>query len=317
MEDRLLKMHLLEAETASDDHSRAAALRRAGEILIQDDKNIEEGIKHLRSALEAAPENTLTMATLERALVHKGAWAELLEVYDSQLQFISEPMQRCAMLVQAGAIAADHLNDRQRAIGAFSEAATMAVHLPPEPLTRLAQLLEEEGDLDGLVVVLERFIDLATEPTQLTTLLQRLASIHERRDDVEAAVAAYRKALEASPPTHPVYLSAGRAFLRAGRFKELAALFQRAAESEGPDSRAMWLHKAAEVTATKLEGPDEAVELLAEEAEEEARHGKRLGSDRLQPHLHRGGCDGPGRRAPAVGEAHARRASSVAEARPC
>ncbi|MFH0902215.1 MAG: tetratricopeptide repeat protein, partial [Pseudomonadota bacterium] len=261
--DRLLRMHQLEAKCASTPQERSSALRRAGELLVEDPERIDEGIESLRASLAETPGNLFALSSLEAALTRKGAWHDLVALYESELARTEELGRRGWLLAQIGTIAADLLGDRARATAAFRQAAEVTDLGPHHVLTRLAQLLEETGELEELASVLTRLAALVQEPAQVASILERVAKAHEQRGALDAAIEAYCRAVEVAPPSHAVYTSAGRAFLRAGRYAEMAAMFDRAAETTGdPSERATYLYKTADVLWRYLGRVNDAAERL-------------------------------------------------------
>lgn len=259
--DRLLAMTQVEAEIAASRVERAGALRRSGELLVEDPERLEEGIAALRRAAELSPGDPAPLAALERILGRRGAWAELAQAIEEQLPRCADAALRAALLLRLAPLA-ERLGDRGRAIEALREAAALDADPPPAHLVTLARLLEEDGRLDELVPVLEQIAARTQAPAQLASQLERLAETHKRRGAIDASLDAYRRALEVAPPSHPVTISAAWAFLRAGRFEDLADLYlQAASESEGAEG-ARWLHRAAAVMIDHLDRRGRAADVL-------------------------------------------------------
>lgn len=260
--DQLIAMHLLEAETREGDSEKAAALRRAGELLIDDPNQVEKGLETLTQAVELYPSDLAAFSVLERALIRREAWEGLSKLYEKQLELSLSPTRRAALLRQLAQVAADRLDDRERAIDALRIVDTLDVTPPPDHLNRLASLLEEEEEWEELATVLKRLADRTEEPTQAASHLERLAELHLAQGNLDEAVVAYRNALEFAPPSHAVVLSAARAFLGSQRYDELADLFLQAANEGRPEDQARWLHKAAEVFLEHLDERERALDVL-------------------------------------------------------
>jgi len=270
--ERLLRLHRHEAESATDPRDRAAASLRAGELLAEDDENLDEAIEMLRRAVEAMPTHLSALASLERALQRKKDWSGLLRLHQRRLEHERSDGRRAWILAQIGRLAADHLGDRDPAIAAFREAAELDVTAPPEPLLRLAQLLEEAGELSELAGVLSRLADRTPDPARAASLYERLASVHERLGDDDSAVATYRRALAIAPESHPVFKTAARAFLAAGRYEELLSLYDAIAESSAGEARAEWCTRGAEVLDRYMGRPGDALKHLRRAVEAAPEH---------------------------------------------
>ena len=260
---RLLTMHRLEAQAAETATDRAGALRRMGEILVQDPQTRDEGIVALRQALEELPGHLSAFGSLERALKSKEAWAELVQLYERELERTEEPSRRRFLLSEIGKLAADRLDDPTRAIAALTQAVAVDATGGPSPLiTRLAELLEETEEHDELVPVLTRIADATNDRSERATTLERLAMVHERRGRIEDAVLAYKRAVGAAPPSHPAHASAGRAFLRTERYRELLEVLEAGLATAPPSGKAMWLQKIAAIQDRRLGRTKDAISSL-------------------------------------------------------
>lgn len=260
--ERLLEMHRLEARAASSPGARAGALRRVGEMLIEDEATLDEGIEKLREALLLLPRNLSVLTALERGLYRKKAWKMLVDLYEHQLESEENASRRAWLLAQMGLIAADRLGDDKRAITALKQHLEMNETHASIPWTRLARLLDESDDHDAHVEVLTRIAAQTDGAVERATLMQRIAAVHERRGAHEEAMIAYEEAIEIAPPNHPVYAEAGRAFLRAERYEDLLRVLL-AGSREGDDrDRARWLVKAAQVMARHLDLVEDAIDTL-------------------------------------------------------
>ncbi|MDB4966131.1 MAG: domain protein putative component of TonB system, partial [Myxococcales bacterium] len=260
--ERLLWMHRAEADNAASPAGRAAALRRAGELMLDDAARADEGIKLLQEALVAAPDHAGIFATLERVLRQKKAYPELLALYERELARVGEPRRRAWLLLQIGELAADRLDDSRRAIDAFRGAAEIPGGAPHIALTRLAQLLEDTGDLTALESVLAELTSWTEDPVQLASLYERAAQLQEKRGDLEAALASHRRGLEVAPRAHAIEAAAGRTFARAERWDDLLALFERAASDGSELERADYGYKAGLLLARRMGRSDDGIARL-------------------------------------------------------
>lgn len=261
---RLVAMHQVEAETAPTERDRGLALRRAGEVLIQDEATRAEGIRLLQSALAALPGDLGTFGALERALRRERRWGELRDLYEAEIARGDEPARRGWLNALLALLTTEQLGDRARALQALREMEGLPVAHPPAPLLRLARLFEDQDDLDALAEVLARQAEQTAAPALRASLLTRLAEVHERRGAETAAVASHREAVAVAPPSHGAFGAAGRAFLRMERYEELSALLEEGASpGVGERDRARWLEKAARVLEMQLGRVDDAVVALS------------------------------------------------------
>ena len=257
--DRLLAIHRAEAEHAPSPADRAGALRRAGELLIADPARVGEGIELLDEALRAAPGHAGIFAALERALRKSASYARLCDLYERELARVTVPRRRAWLLLQIGGLAADRLEDPRRAIAAFRGAAEIPEGAPDQALTRLAQLLEDRGELAELEPVLARLRSMTDDAAQAASLAERAALLQEARGDLDAAVETYAKALGDAPLTHTINASAGRAFARAGRWDAVLKLWERSASAGEEPERIASGYKVGVVLARRFDRVDDAI----------------------------------------------------------
>ncbi len=260
--ERLLWIHRSEAEHAASPMERANALRRAGEKLVADPARLEEGVELLEEALRAVPDHAGVFGSLERALRKKRSYAELASLYERELGRATQPSRRAWLSIQIGGLAADRLDDPRRAIAAFRDAAQVPDVAHDHALERLAQLLDDCGELSELEPVLERLRSATKDPGQLASLLERAATLQEGRGDLSAACETYLAAVEIAPTSHAVHASAGRAFARAGRWDAVIDQYERVAAQAPPAERASYRYKVALVLARRLDRTDDAITKL-------------------------------------------------------
>jgi hypothetical protein len=111
------------------------------------------------------------------------------------------------------------LHDPARAREAYSRAAQRDIDYP-NVRERLAALLDEQGDLPGLIALTKARVARGGPPEQLVELLRKLAALEEQRGDHEAARAALREALAHSPDSLPVWRDLARHAEHAGQHVE-------------------------------------------------------------------------------------------------
>lgn len=251
--EKLLWMHKTEAQHAASPVDKAAALRRAGELLLEDSARLAEGTSLLREALTAAPAHPGIFSALERALRAQNDFAGLADLYELELARDLEPGRRAALHIAVGELAHDRLNDDARAIASFRAAAAIPAGVPHHALTRLMQLLEHKGELGELESVLAQLAALTEDPARLASLYERVAQLQDSRGDLDAAIRTYRQALPSAPPTHSIVAAAGRAFARAGLWNDVLTVYERAEQEGSPAARASFGYRAGVVLARKLE----------------------------------------------------------------
>ncbi len=260
---RLVAMHQIEAETASTDRERGRSLRRAGELLVKDEETRDEGVSTLKAALSLQPGDLATFEALERAYRHQRRWQDLLDLYETEIARCEEPARRGWLYSLLALLATEHLGDRGRVLRALREMEGLPMAHPPAPLMRVTRLLDDQDDLEALAEALGRQAEQTAAPSLQASILERLADVQERRGEIEKAVAAHRRAVAVAPPSHGAFATAGRAFLRMERYRELSQLLEEGtSQSASERERARWLEKMARVLEMNLGRVDEAIGAL-------------------------------------------------------
>jgi hypothetical protein len=111
------------------------------------------------------------------------------------------------------------LGNPTRAREAYAHAAQRDIDYP-NVRERLAALLDEQGDLPGLIALTKARVARGGPPEQLVELLRKLAALEDQRGDHEAARASLREALAHAPDSLPVWRDLARLAEHAGQHVE-------------------------------------------------------------------------------------------------
>ncbi len=181
-----------------------------------------------------------------------GNWADLVEVVGVDVDALPDPAQRQEVLRRLGSISGHKLGDVDSAIR-YLEGALQYDPRDQQALEMLDSMMEQHEKWAALADLLERRIELASEPSDKSALLERLAIIWgEKLYDAEAALRCHQQILEIDPD-HPLTL------------KSMQKLY---AELEDWDSLADNLARQAQVmedSADQVRIHSAAGELYAEE----------------------------------------------------
>jgi tetratricopeptide (TPR) repeat protein len=128
---------------------------------------------------------------------------------------------------------------------------------------RLERLLSSLGRPADRCKVLETLSSLERDPTARREALREAAEVAlEELAEPDRAVTMYRSLLDDEPELRTLHDGLVRALRSAGRWEELAAaLVRRGAVAETPADRRASLVEAARIQATRLNHPDEAIDL--------------------------------------------------------
>lgn len=270
---RLVRMHLAEAEHASNNLRRAAAHARVAEIQERHLGNRDEAMAQHARALGMVPGYDPSFRALSRLYHEAGRHAELVELYERAVELAADEETRFTYLFKIGRIFEDALDAPQHAIFAYRRILKLddrhfgALHA-------LQRASERSGEWKTLVEALEHEARLLADPRRRVALLHRAGEVSEEllRDD-EAALAHYRAVLAIEERYAPALGSLGRIHHRAGRWEDLLAVYEKElALATEPSEQAALLHRMGRLAEEQLGRADDALGYFRKAASTDAAH---------------------------------------------
>ena len=227
-----------QVELSNDVDDRARLLGEIGELHEQRGRDTGHALRAWSRALMVDPGNDAARGHVERLASARGAWDELVAVYEAVLSKLEDNTVATAMLATLARVHDEKRGDPRSAIGAYERLATLDAD-DPAPLDALESLHLMVGDWGGLARVLSRRVDQAYSPQEKGELLRRLGSINEEvLGDRAAAMAAYEKAVSEDDSDALAYEALDRLYTREKRVPELVALLGRRIElADSSDDR--------------------------------------------------------------------------------
>jgi tetratricopeptide (TPR) repeat protein len=184
---RAVDVAVAAAEGIQDPRARAVAFVAAAETSATREKNVGRAVALYEAAIADDPEVPGAFEAIERVLLDAGDFAGAEGAYVRQLERLGgRSAAEAALLDKLARVREEHLGDRRGAIQALDRLAT----LRPDDvgaLSRLARLLEENGESDLSVKILEVLAQQA--PGRVETF-RALARIHARAGDADRAYCA-------------------------------------------------------------------------------------------------------------------------------
>lgn len=245
-----------------DDRERAVELYRETLILMPEHEGAQEALE----GLLADPEVGGTAAAiLEPVYEVREAWAPLVRALSVLHERSDDPARRLELLGKVGEIQERHLEDPAAAFETFGRALAEAPD-EAEPLARLEALAIEHDRFRDLLSLVAGLAERSEEPALSRGLYVKAARIAETQlDDVDAAVAHYRKVLEAAPDDAEVLGALESVFLRAERWRDLLEVLRRKVElAFDPGEKETVLARMASIHQERLDEPEEAIGLYKE-----------------------------------------------------
>lgn len=210
-------------------------------------------------------------------------WKKLVVIFDAQQKLTEEPAERARLLGEIGRLHETRGRDPELAFDAWARAFA-ADPLDPEARAEVDRLAEVLGVWDRHVRAYERAVDGCEDPAVVTELLTTLARTHEaRRDDPQAAIAAYERLLAHEPDdASPLDALEGLHTL-VGDWAGLVHVLERKVErAYDPEERGDLLRRVGSVQEELLADRDAAVASYRRALEEDPVDGVALASlDRL------------------------------------
>ncbi len=273
--ERALRMHLDEAQRASEPERRAAAHVRVAELL-EDQGRRDEAIEQHDRAMAASPGYTASFKALVRLLADAGRHRDLIELYERAVERAESPTRAITYLFKIGAVYEDLLGEPAQAAHAYQR----ILELDPDGLGAIHALqraTERAGRHAELVAALDMEIEKTKDDEHRVALLHRTGEVLDLKlEDRDGALKRYRQLLDIDPKYVPALTSVGRLYNAAGRWDDLLDIYERELEvSEGP-ARVVLLQKMGELCEERLGREADAVTYYERAVRADSKHGPAL-----------------------------------------
>ncbi len=267
-----------------DDLAEAVEIRyNMGEILQDYLNEPERGLEMFKAALGGDPSREDTVRRLEKFLdmedyaasaaetlvpiyASRQNWKELVRVFKLQRQMLESPEERAPITRKIASLYDEVLDDME---SAFEWYGYLFVEQPQERKVRnrLLTLAENLGFWKQVADVFAKVLDEAYgDLDYILELAEHQARIHSRRlGNVDAALACYKRIVEADRNRTDIFEEMERMLVDACRWDDLLAVYREAAESHfDPVRKNQFYFKMCEVYEEKLHKYEEAVETYRE-----------------------------------------------------
>ena len=279
----LLSVLTHESELTVDPMEAVSFQYRIAELYEKRLEDIERAVDLYRDILNIQPDHGPTLAALEGIKDGAGAplaaaavlepvyeamgeWQSLVSVLEVQVRFSDDPYLQVDLLHRIARLYEENILDATSAFSVYARA--VAVDSQNEEslaaLERLASLIERWPDVAALYdAELDKLVD---EPERFIELGLRVAQIYEvQLENLEAAVARYRRVLDAEPDNGSALESLDRLFTIAEHWSDLVAILAREAEvGESPDEVLELKFRLGRVFQIELNDIDQAIQAYRE-----------------------------------------------------
>lgn len=139
--------------------------------------------------------HTGSLHKLQEIYSRSRRWKELKDIYEAELQRVTEKERRLFLLKALGEIYEKHLGDIQETFEKYEEALTLDPH-DLEIIKALQQIYSDLHRWNKYVEFLKREVDHVEDPQQLLQLYYEMGvTFHERLNDLDGAVECFSQVL--------------------------------------------------------------------------------------------------------------------------
>lgn len=179
----------------------------------------EQVERTVREAAEGYPDHPTQLELLAEAKRASGELAAAAEEFERAAERAHSNERAAHLWLRAAELWDSRLSQPERAATAYHRALACDIDAPGAR-ERIETLLATQGDVDGLIALTHAQIARGGNDEQLSELQRKLAELHERKSDAEAARKALRSALAHAPESLPAWSDLARLAQRTGQHEE-------------------------------------------------------------------------------------------------
>jgi len=244
-----------QAAAATDEPTlRGSFLRNVAETQDRELGDPRSAIVTFRRVLEADPEAIEALDDLEGLQVMVGDWEGLAWVYEQKLDRTHDAGERAGLLGRLGGLFEEQLNNPERAVSYYQRAAG---ENPDDGVAyeALDRLFAAVNDSERLADVLERRMEIESEPAVRVEVGMRLAELYEAQlQRPDAACDALRRVVDTDSEHRAALEGLSRLYERQGQWPELVEVLQRRAECAAHEAERVGLtHQIGNVMERELD----------------------------------------------------------------
>jgi len=255
--DDLREFYRHELERAVTPSRRVFLLSLLGQLhATQEDSS--DAIKYLATLLKSVPEHIASLQLLARLLARAGRSRDVLRVTEQEIRITLSPVRKAKLQHRAGELALQ-LDERGSALTFFRAALDSVDDHQPSIETLERMLREDQGDADLLELLRKRLL-YANDRARQVVLRLEIASLLARMGKKSDALAELEQLLARWPRHLPALHAAESLATALGRYDLVVTLLeQHIATVTGPRTRALLLHRAANVRSARLNDDEAAM----------------------------------------------------------
>jgi tetratricopeptide (TPR) repeat protein len=251
--DALIQVLNLRLEHDLGADERVYVLLRLGELYERSAGLDRAAAEVYREALTLAPEHAVVLRALGRVYARRGDWHLLANLYEHELERISDADEAWRQRFRVAEIYDQRLDEPERALAHYEVVLTTRPHYLPA-LKSCARLMERLGQWSALADLFLSLVPGARSNRQRLYMLDKVAEIAEQRlQNLDVAAGAWEEILNLVPEHPTAFAALGRLYSRLGQWERLTALNSREMELvEDDEERAGLLLRNAEIFRERL-----------------------------------------------------------------
>lgn len=249
-----------EADQAIDVGVRAMAHYRVGRVLVDRLGKLDEAVAAMERASQEAPGDSMVLEELARLYELAKRWSDLVNVLARLVELAGTPGEKVGLLHRIGQLAEERLDDEGQAIQWYTRALEQDPTYVPA-LQALGNVYTRGQKWQPLVMMHLNEAAQSPDAVRRAAAHARVAEIFETRlGDSDQAVLHHARALGLVPGYPASFKALSRLYTQAGKYRELAELYERAVDGAGDnETRITYLFKIGRLHEDALGAPGAAL----------------------------------------------------------
>ena len=237
-----------EAKIVDDDAQIVTLLHRAGVVLDERVGDRPRAQATLKRVLGIDDRHLPTLAHLGRMYHALGRWADLVDIFERELEATERGARTLVLLQRMGEVYLRHLAQPDRAAACFRRALDLDPRYGPA-IKSLTEILERQEQWRAIAVLREREMSETHDPEARALAAMRAGALYEERlEDIEGAERVYLEALKQKPNDPSVRSAVARVRNKLERWEKLATSYEEEARAtESVDEAVAAFMRAAEI----------------------------------------------------------------------
>ncbi len=214
-----------------------------------------QALQQLLTVFELEPEVDERAADLERVAKALGMWGDVREAFQTasrRFEAESDIANAIRISLRLGRVLFTELADVEAARAIYEHALVFEPN-SAEVLGALAKVYRQAGRFDDLLRILERDLELQSEPEKRKQVMLEIALINEQETNFESALASYSAILESDPSDRAALAAIDRLYERGANWAACASAIERRIEIEAGQTERLDLKlRLAEILSSRL-----------------------------------------------------------------